>query len=480
MTSQVSRRSILKAMALAGGGLLAACAPAAQPTAAVEPTTAPVEPTKAAEPTMAPAEPTATVAANPPAAEGVNLRVFFGANPEEAKVRQTIFDGFTALNPNIKITPEIPTQNTTEALLTEVAGGDPPDVAMAWELQYPILAEKGAYKDLGDLINADANYGSKVLPDFYKSHIDMYTWKGKLYVLPEQNASVVLYYNKKLFDDAGVAYPPSDWSDKTWDWAKFLDACKKLTKSDGNTITQYGYTEAWWPPLSAVIFAYSNGGNWFDRYSDPTKVTVTDPKVVQAFQFYADLWNKEKVATNPEAWKVQAGYQMFAAGKAAMTLVGHWFYPEFSKAEHNLSMDIGVFPVGPGGTTSKTDLGGTGMSIVNLTKHLDEAWKFLSYECGPEGQKVIAKSGLFAPTLQSVANSPDFLNAHTAIKNAVVFNTAMENAVSFPIGPAWDAMADPLGRDLDALWNGTSNAEESLTKAQDEMQKALDEGRSPS
>lgn len=463
MSANMNRRTMLKhVVGFAGAALLNACAPAAS-------TTAPTDAGDAA----APAAPTT----QPASTEQVTLRVFFGANPEEANVRQRIFDTFTELNPGITITPEIPTQNTTEALLTQVAGGDPPDIAMAWELQYPILAEKGVYKDLSAVIQGDPDYQQNVLPDFYESHIEMYTWKGKLYVLPEQNASVVLYYNKALFDEAGLPYPPADWTDTSWTWEVFLDACHKLTKRDGDEITQFGYTEAWWPPLSAVIFAYSNGGHWFDRYNDPTKVTVTDPKVVEAFQFYSDLWNKERVATNPEQWQVQAGYQMFAAGKAAMTLVGHWFYPEFSKEEHNLSMDIGVFPVGPGGTTSKTDLGGTGMSIVNMTKHPDEAWRFLRFECGPEGQKIIAESGLFAPTLKSVANSPSFLETHQAIENATVFNTAMDNAVSFPIGPAWDAMADRLGRNLDALWNGDATAAEALAAAEAEMQQALDEAR---
>lgn len=432
-----------------------------------------------ASPTAAPPGATQVPPESPPQApaDAVTLRVFFGANPEEAATRQTIFDSFTAANPGIAITPEIPTQNTTEALLTQVAGGDPPDVVMAWELQYPILAEKGVYKELEPLIQADSDFEANVLPDFYQSHIEMYTWKGKLYILPEQNASVVLYYNKKLFDEAGVAYPPSDWTDTSWTWETFLDACHRLTKKEGDEIVQYAWTEAWWPPLSAVIFAYCNGGDWFDRYSDPTKVTMTNPKVVQAFQFYSDLWNKEKVATSPEQWKVQAGYQMFAAGKAAMTLVGHWFYPEFSKPEHELSMDIGAFPVGPGGTTSKTDLGGTGMAITALSKHTEEAWKFLRFECGPEGQKIIARSGLFAPTLRSIANSEDFLGTHTALQNAAVFNTAMDNAVSFPIGPAWDAMADRMGRNLDLLWNGDGTAAEILATAEAEMQQALDEVR---
>jgi multiple sugar transport system substrate-binding protein len=464
MEKKISRRDFLKSMGgLAGAALLTACG-SNQPTSEAPAATQAEGQPEAEEPTAAPA-----------AAGATALRVFFGANPEEANTRQIIFDNFTSANPNITITPEIPTQNTTEALLTQVAGGDPPDVVMAWELQYPILADKGVYKDLGPIIDADPDYKNNVLSDFYESHIEMYTWNGKLYVLPEQNASVVLYYNKALFDEAGVAYPPADWTDTSWTWDAFMEATRKLTKTEGSEITQYAFTEAWWPPLSAVIFAYSNGGDWFDRYKDPTKVTVTNPKVIEAFQFYSDLWNKEMVATTPEMWNVQAGYQMFAAGKAAMTLVGHWFYPEFSKPEHNLSMDIGVFPVGPGGTTSKTDLGGTGMAITDLTKNPDQAWQFLKFECGPEGQKVVAQSGLFAPVLKSVANSPDFLDAHEAIENAAVFNTAMENAVSFPIGPAWDAMADRLGRNLDALWNGEVSAQEALTAAEGEMQQALDE-----
>ncbi|MCC6458727.1 MAG: sugar ABC transporter substrate-binding protein [Caldilineaceae bacterium] len=455
MKRKLTRREVLTSMAgLSGLALVSGCVQAL--------------PSSATTPAAGDAE-------QAPGQEAVTLRVFFGANPEEATTRQTIFDQFTEAHPNIKITPEIPTQNTTEALLVQVAGGAPPDVVMAWELQYPILAEKGVYMELSPLISADLEYQDNVLTDFYQSHIDMYTWKGELYVLPEQNAAVVCYYNKDMFDEAGVAYPPSDWSDTSWTWDTFLDACQKLTKKEGDEIVQYAWTEAWWPPLSAVIFAYNNGGDWFDRYQDPTKVTMTNPEVVQAFQFYSDLWNSEGVATNPEQWEVQAGYQMFAAKKAAMTLVGHWFYPEFSKEEHGLNMDIGVFPIGPNGTTSKTDLGGTGMAITKLTKYPEAAWEFLRFECGPEGQRVIARSGLFAPTLQSVANSDDFLGSHSAIENAAVFNTAMENAVSFPIGPAWDAMADRLGRNLDALWQGDTTADEALAQAEVEMQQALDE-----
>jgi ABC-type glycerol-3-phosphate transport system substrate-binding protein len=179
MKRKLTRREVLVSMAsLSGLALVSACVQA--PPAATTPAEGETE--------------------QAPAAEAVALRVFFGANPEEATTRQTIFDQFTEANPNITITPEIPTTNTTEALLVQVAGGAPPDVVMAWELQYPILADKGVYMELSPLISADLDYQDNVLTDFYQSHIDMYTWKGELYVLPEQNAAVVLYYNKDMFD----------------------------------------------------------------------------------------------------------------------------------------------------------------------------------------------------------------------------------------------------------------------------------------
>src|SRR5690554_3544180 len=105
MKRKLTRREVLTSMAsLSGMALLSACVQA-PPQA-----TAPAE----------------GDAAEAPSQEAVALRVFFGANPEEAATRQTIFDQFTESHPNITITPEIPTQNTTEALLVQVAGGAPP------------------------------------------------------------------------------------------------------------------------------------------------------------------------------------------------------------------------------------------------------------------------------------------------------------------------------------------------------------------
>lgn len=486
---KLTRRRALwvSVVSLAHVPLVSACSGAAPGAPAITaPGPAPSPTATLAAPTSTPAGTPVTASAvattAPTSANAVTLRVFYGANPEESATRQKIFDAYMAAHPSVKIEPELVPggQTPTQKLLTDIAGGSPPDVAMAWELNYPGLATKGAYRELNSFIDADQDFKKNVLSDYYPSHIDMYTWRGHLYVLPEQNASVVLYYNTRLFSEANVEPPPSDWSTTTWTWDKFLTAAQTLTKKDSSgKVTQFGYVDAWWPPLSAVIFGYNNGGKWFDTYKDPTKVTITDPKFVQAFQFYADLAMKHHVAPTPEEAQAQAGPNVFMAGKAGMALVGHWFYPAFSKAT-DLTFDIGVFPVGPSGTHALTDLGGTGMTVVASGKHLDDAWSFLKFECGLDGQKIIARSGLFAPVLRSVANSDDFLKSHSRIKNVKVFNSAMENAVSFPIGLGWDAMADALGRDLQQLWTGKKTADDALKIAQADMQKALDDARTSS
>ncbi len=431
----LSRRSFLKSSAVALAGV--AAAPLVRPF---------VSSSALSRPSIAP---------DLPAAE---LIFFLGANDQELATRKKIIDAFNVKFPQIKITVDLAGPDPTQKLLTEVAGGAPPDIMMAWELDYSGLAIRNVYADLGTFIAKDADYKANVVPDIVPVLLDMFTWAGKLYVLPEQFAGVVLYYNKKLFDAAGVAYPPSDWKDTSWNYDKFLATATALTKKDADgKVVQYGFADAWWQPLSAAVWAYSNGGNWFDRYVNPTKSTISDPKFSEAVQFYADLANVHHVAPTSDEAATQAGPDMFMGGRAAMALTGHWFYPAFSNTD-GLDFEVAVFPVGPHGTTAKTDTGSTGLAISNVTKYPDQCWEFVKFAAGPEGQRIIAESGLFVPVLQSVGKSDSFLKAHTKIKNASVFIDAVPNSIQLPITPNWAKISDVWARETDAVMRGKATA----------------------
>lgn len=404
--------------------------------------------------------------------EPAELTFYFGANPEEEKTRQTIIDAFQEKFPQITIKPQVAEGDVVQELQIQFAGGAGPDILMGWELSYAGLADRNIFADLNEFIDNDPEYQEVLANDHTPELVNMFKYNDAQYVLPEQFAGVVLFYNKGLFEEAGIEPPPADWTDSSWTFDKFLETAQALTKEDGGRVSQFGFTDAWWPPLSAFVLATSNGGNWFDQYVAPTASTVTDPKVIEAVQWYADLANVHHVMPNAEEVATQAGPDMFMGGRAAMALVGHWMYPAFSSVD-GLDFDIGVLPVGPGGTTPKTDLGSTGLGISATTQFPQHAWEFVKFSTGPEGQKLIAESGLFVPVLKSVAESDSYKNAHPAIENAHVFTDGLQNAVELPISPKWNEISAVWVRETDKVLLGQEQAADVFPPLEEEINKIL-------
>src|SRR5262249_20284930 len=138
-----------------------------------------------------------------------------------------------------------------------------------------------------------------------------------------------LFYNQKLFDDAGVAHPPTSWDDKSWTWDKFVETAKQLTKNPGDPNTGvYGAgTGDLWPKFDAVPLIFGKDPWTKDSlttgFSDD--INITDDKSVTAFQKFHDLTFVDKVA--PDASVGQALSQLggeFQSGRVAMELAGGW------------------------------------------------------------------------------------------------------------------------------------------------------------
>src|SRR5947209_19092034 len=116
----------------------------------------------------------------------VTLTYYFGANPPEAKLRQGLFNQFEAANPDIKIVNQLDGTTHLQKFNTEVAGGNPPDLTMSWELDYPAYAKRGVYMDLNQFINHDSQFQHQVMSQEYPAVLHMFSQNKKLYVLPEQ------------------------------------------------------------------------------------------------------------------------------------------------------------------------------------------------------------------------------------------------------------------------------------------------------
>ncbi|WP_024800033.1 sugar ABC transporter substrate-binding protein [Nocardia sp. BMG51109] len=381
---------------------------------------------------------------------------FFQARPEEARARLRIIDEFRRRRPDIRIRTILSGPDPLQQMLTYCAGGKCPDVLMCWELLYAGLAERGVLLDLHTLLDREPRYAADLRRDGYRTLSDTFTYRGGRYALPEQWSGVFLYYNRKLFDRAGIR-PPGRWWD-AWTFDEFLAAARELT-SRGGRERQWGFVDGWVPYFSAGCFGMNNGAEWFSPPMAPSRTTIGDPRFTEGVQFYADLALRHGVAPDVSDQQSVSAYDLFSGGRAAMLLGGHWLYSEFAAGD-GLDFDVTVLPVGPhGGPGAVTDVGCTGLGIAAASPRREQAWEFVKFATGPVGQSIIAESGLFVPVLRSAMHSPQFAAAHRAVGNLQVFTDGPEHSRRIAVTPAWGKVEALLSRNCNRVLRGAAPAD---------------------
>lgn len=400
------------------------------------------------------------------------LTFFFAANPDEAAARMGIVEEFQRRNPGIKIQPVLSGPGVMQQLSTFCAGGRCPDVLMTWELTYAELADRGVLLDLNTLLARDKAFAEHLKSDSIGALYETFTFDGAQYAFPEQWSGNYLFYNKRLFDEAGVRTPPATW-EKPWSFGQFLDAARALTKRDGSgRATQWGFVNTWVSFYSAGLFAMNNGVAWSNPRMNPTHLNFGDEAFIEAVQFYADLANKHRVAPNVSEMQSMSTPDLFAVGKAAMALGGHWRYQTFIRAD-GLDFDVAALPIGPGrkDRSACSDIGATGLAISATSRRKEQAWEFVKFAAGPVGQALIGESCLFVPVLGSALNSHGFAKAHDRVGNLAVLTEGPAYSDGLPITPAWEKIVALMDRNFGPILRGTRPATTltGLSRAVDEV-----------
>lgn len=181
-------------------------------------------------------------------------------------------------------------QGYWEKLSAAMAGGTAWDCFRGDQARALNWGPKGAIANVADLIAQDTQYP---LEGYIPGVVDAYNVGGKIYAVPAWCLTMWMYYNKNMFDEAGLAYPTPEM---TWD--EYVTASEKLTKREGDRITQFGAAgwHSWTFPVAQLV--WSNGGHFYYN-DDLTKVAVDDPKTVAVLQDLADLVHVQKVSPNP-------------------------------------------------------------------------------------------------------------------------------------------------------------------------------------
>lgn len=440
---------VLLSALLALGMLLAACAPAVK-------TEAPAATTEAPAP--------ATTEAPTAAAEPVTIKVVSFLTYDENKegAEAAVVKAFEAAHPEIKVDFQLlPYADYFTSLKTWVAGGTAPDVASLDLSMLQEMAASGSLVDLNPMIKS-TGYD---LSAYYQSTLDMFQNNGGQYGLPASYSNVVMYYNKKLFDAAGLPYP-----DDKMDWTTFVDTAKKLTKDtngDG-TIEQFGTAKLWWPYYMLFV-----GATPFN--ADATQCTLTDQKAIDGFQAMVDLVLKDKVAPSAKDLAAQDDWHMFEGGRIAMYPIGPWSISEFNDVIKDFDWDATTLPYGPTGE-KVTFLFGNAYAMLSSSKQQEAAFTFMKFVTGAEGDQIRQDAGFEIAPIKSVAEG-SFLKSMEGKKpaNAKVFLDSAEFAKSVPTHARWSEIADIISGQLDSALLGTITVPDAMKAACDAINPILAE-----
>jgi multiple sugar transport system substrate-binding protein len=443
---KISRRHFLRSSVVASASLLvAACAPAAlsptaQPKATETPNNAP-SPTGTANSAVSP-----TGTAN--SASPSKLRLITWETGSGLDVFKKAVADFQSTNPNIQIEVTTPAGDYYTVLQTQVAGGDPPDLIQIGEAYLPPWAEKGALLPLDSYISSDPD--SK-LEDFYSSILKVFQYKGKTYVLPKDWVSWALFYNKTLFDKAKLAYPDENWTED-----QYRQAAQALTVKDSSgNYTQYGnLVDTGWGNYFPMV--WQHGGQYLN--DTHAKCLLDSPEVVEGWQFWSDIFNKDKSAPTPGVAS-QAGLG-FETGKIGMAISGSYQVPGYQKITA-FQWDIAPKPKGPKGRASI--LYGSGWGISSKSKSPDQAWQFTKYMTY-KGAELLASQGFSIPSRQSVASKPGvYVGAElTKGKNVDVFVKASEYSHLHEVTGTWNQQDQAIKADLDLVWLGQKSVADAV------------------
>ena len=362
-----------------------------------------------------------------PAAAGgerVSLRVQVSGEPEETKVYAALARAFEKTHRDVRVqVVEVASKGDHLARLsTSFAAGDPPDVFLVNYREYSQFVARGAVSAIEERL-ADRDVD---LSDYYDEPVDAFTYDGELQCMPQNISSLVVYYNRAVFADAGVPEPADDW---TWD--DFVTTARSLTDGD---VRGAGIDAS---IIRLAPFVWSNGGEIVDDESQPTRLTLDEDASREAVQDVVDLVRDGSVPTEEEL-AAQDLQTRFVTGKLGMLLSSRREVPPLREVA---GLDFDVAPVPRRGEPS-TILHSDAYCLSAKADHQDAAADFVAFATGEQGQRLTALSGRTVPSLRSVAESPAFLNPAQAPSRSQVFLDGIESMRRTPVVPVWPEVED--------------------------------------
>lgn len=389
-----------------------------------------------------------------PAGDPVTIRYFtFSAAPDHLDTLDGMIAAFNEEHPEITVEVETaPFDDYFTLLQTQLAAGDAPD---AFEVNYEnfvSLAARGALADLDPLIADDPAFDAGA---YYPRAYEAFASDGTQYGLPASYSTVLLFYNKDRFAEAGLDEP-----DASWTWDDLRAAATELTEPGEDRWGFFRGIHFW----EFYKVAAQNGCQILDGEA----VTVDDPACVEALEYMLSFPEDGLQPTDAEMGGVSDG-DMFVQGELAMIVTGIWMFGAFADAP--FAWDA---VVEPGNSEKAHHFFSNGAAVASDSDHPDAAYRWVSFLTGsPEAARLRVDASWELPTLTDASLFDSYLSTDDPPANREAVLDALESAIVPPVIERQAEMQDAINAVIDRAKLGELSAEEALRQARTEVEALL-------
>ncbi|HZM76067.1 MAG TPA: extracellular solute-binding protein [Candidatus Limnocylindrales bacterium] len=382
---------------------------------------------------------------------------------------KTLAEGFKALHPNVTVQIKEYDAAQYDTLMTaDLSAGTAPDIITQKTFKnYYAYATGGALLDISDV--------AKKLPSTMSAK-SAYTVEGKTYGVPYRQDSWVLYYDKDLFDKAGVKYP-----DGAWTWDDYAKTAKDLTaglKASGSSAVGT-YQHLWQSTVQGFALAQSKGAD------------LTKPDYSWLKPYYTRVLDLQTAGAQPTfgtASTAKLTYQaQFGKQSAAMLPMGTWYVATLLAQQKSGDANKFNWGIAPAPQLDKSTAGTsntpvtfgdpTGMSINGAIKDgakVTVAKAFLEYASGPDGAKALAGIGITpADTSAAVAQAYFSLAGVPTDELSKFAWTKHETKLENPVGKYTVGVQNLLNILHSAVLSNSKTIDDAITEAQNQAKSTV-------
>ncbi|UJF15856.1 sugar ABC transporter substrate-binding protein [Jeotgalibaca sp. MA1X17-3] len=376
-------------------------------------------------------------------------------NQNQEPVLREILDNFEDENPNIKVEFEITPNPQYWTRLEAAASGEVmPDIV--W-MNGPNFVQYAA-NEIIEPIDSYLKDSEIDLNNYPDSLLELYTYDDELYGIPKDWDTTSLWYNKNIFDDAGVSYPEDDWT-----WEEMIEAAEAITDVDNDI---YGVSANIQTQEGIYNQIFQNKG--FVINEDRTKSGYSDSNTIEAFEKHVDLI-KKGLSPDLNVQSESSARDLFASGRLGMAYLASWNIPVLMESEVSDHIDLVEMP-------SMKEKGavihGLIYALSASSTNKEEAAAVIKYLGSEEANKVWAESGVIIPGHEGMLNT--WVESYPEL-NLEAYVNSLEYSHPFPVSENTSKWNDYESQAINDIYSLDTNISERLNTLAEQMNKALEE-----